>query len=37
MDHPVKTHGAFSWYELMGPESARPPSASTYGTLFGWR
>jgi hypothetical protein len=32
MDDPGKTHGPFRWYELMSTESARPPSASNYGT-----
>ncbi len=30
-----KTHGAFSWSELMTPEPAQ--AAEFYGSLFGWK
>jgi hypothetical protein len=34
MNDPFKTHGAFSWCELMTPD---PEAAKRfYGTLFGW-
>ena len=34
MNDPFKTHGAFSWCELMTPD---PEGAKRfYGTLFGW-
>jgi predicted enzyme related to lactoylglutathione lyase len=32
---PYKTHGAFSWAELVTPEPAR--ATEFYGTLFGWK
>lgn len=32
---PYKTHGAFSWSELVTPEPGR--AAAFYGTLFGWK
>ncbi len=32
---PFKTHGAFSWSELMTPDPGA--AAGFYGTLFGWQ